>query len=174
MFWTLRCFNPTIKRLKRRQSHDGDYNDLDDDDDDEVEVRIPWRALTHAFQLRGMDMLSINVASQLTNIYQHHHNAPICINMPRHSLNLRLSNWKFVRDAVIRLFGPKKNIFYGGPTLTWKFLKFVPFFTTSIILTTHQPRPNIINNTIHGFSSFHNERFFFQVNRDKMAEGIDK
>ena len=40
MFWTLRCFNPTIKRLKRRQSHDGDYNDLDDDDD-EVEVRIP-------------------------------------------------------------------------------------------------------------------------------------
>ena len=33
MFWTLRCFNPTIKRLKRRQSHDGDYNDLDDDDD---------------------------------------------------------------------------------------------------------------------------------------------
>ena len=31
--------NPTIKRPKRRQSHDGD-NDLDDDDD-EVEVRNP-------------------------------------------------------------------------------------------------------------------------------------
>ena len=54
----------------------------------------------------------------------------LCINMTRHSLNLRLSNWKcYIKGGSHWFFWTKKIFFLdGGPTLNCKSLQFIPLF----------------------------------------------